>query len=230
VVIANMMILNVCDSKISIQLDKYVKTRQEYLDAVAILENEREFVLEDLALIEAKIKLFYNNVSEVSKTIARYSELIDASQVVNAPVDLSISKPEPEESNNVGEPIMANIPISTISESNVLVSSVTQVSHNGLASSDLESMDDEDGNGKPVLKPQYANMAIAEAAEAFMSCKPKHTYDAGDLLKALYDGLNETNFRKQRNSLQSQLLRAIKIGKSRIKQSKENGFALYYYA
>ncbi len=228
-VIANMMILNVCDSKISIQSDKYVKTRQEYLDAVAILENEREFVLEDLALIEAKIKLFYNNVSEVSKTIARYSELIDASPVVNAPVDLSISKPEPE-SDNVEEPIMVNIPIPTISESNVLVSSVTQVSHNGLALSDLESMDDEDGNGKPVLKSQYANMAIAEAAEAFMSCKPKHNYDAGDLLKALYDGLNETNFRKQRNSLQSQLLRAIKIGKSRIKQSKKNGFALYYYA
>lgn len=228
----NMTISTVCDSKILAQLDKYVHTRQQYLDAIAILENDREFVLEDLMLVESRIKLLYNNVSELSKTIEKYNKLIGETQVSSAPVDLFTTQQLPIPDNV--EPTVDNIPVSTIVESNVLLPIVTQGSHNDSIpiSSDLKSTDEEDGggDGKPTLKSQYANMAIADAAEAFMSLKPKHNYDAGDLLKALYDGLSKANSRKQRNSLQTQLLRAIKIGKSSIKQSKVNGCTLYYYA
>jgi hypothetical protein len=227
-----MTISTVCDSKISIQLDKYVHTRQQYLDAIAVLENDREFVLEDLMLVESRIKLLYNSVSELSKTIDKYNKLIGEAQVSSAPVDLFTTQQSPIPANV--EPTVDNIPVSTIVESNVLLPIVTQGSHNDLVPSILKSMDEEygdgDGDGKPMLKPQYANMAIADAAEAFMSCFPLHNYDAGDLLKALYDGLSEANSRKQRNSLQTQLLRAIKMGSSHIKQSKTNGCTLYYYA
>jgi hypothetical protein len=169
-----MSILTPCDSKITLQLDKYLKTRQQYLDTAAILEKERAFVLEDLALLDSKIKLLRDNASELSKTIDKYNELMSPA-VENNSVELvkednhHHSPDVPSNGLNITEtlyndntdPTLDDATVVDIAKKPELDESTVVASDDGTATnSAVVSV-----NGKPRLKPQYAQMAIADAVE-----------------------------------------------------------------